>query len=124
MNKKVKKELKKQLTGVSLFFAVLFLVIGAAIGFVVYGVLNSGDKTTKIELVGDSVVVVELDSSYEDEGATFIIKGVDYKDDVVVDNKVDTTKEGTYLVTYKLNNDLYNIELQRIVNVGGASNGE
>ena len=40
VRKKVNKILKKQLTGVSLFFAVLFLIIGIVIGFYLYNINN------------------------------------------------------------------------------------
>ena len=43
---------------------------------------------------------------------------------VVVDGKVDTNKEGIYIITYTLNNDTYQMELKRIVSVGGVSDGE
>ena len=124
VQKKVKKQIKKHLTGVTLFFAVLFLVIGVVVGYVINGVLNSGKtNNTTIELNGSEVVSVNVGDTYQELGATFIIDGVDYKDDVIVEGSVKTDKVGTYVITYKLENELYNIVLKRIVTVGGVSNG-
>ena len=39
------------------------------------------------------------------------------------DRNINYYKTGTYVITYTLNNQIYNIVLQRIVNVGGDSNG-
>lgn len=127
MKKNVKKELKKQIkkhiTGITLFFAVLFLIIGAVIGFVAYMVLNE-EASTKIELNGAEVVNLNIGDEYTDLGATFIIDGVDYKAEVVVEGSVDTNKEGIYVVTYTLKNNAVDIVLKRLVNVGGVSYGE
>lgn len=125
MKKKVQKELKKHLTGVTLFFAVLFLIIGVVGGFIGYSVVNrSKDDTTKIELNGDEVIELELGEKYKELGATFIINGIDYENDVEIINDVNTERSGIYVVTYTLKNELYNISLKRVVCVGGESNGE
>jgi hypothetical protein len=51
--------------------------------------------------------------------------GEDYNEEVVVEGSVDTSKVGTYLINYYLNDDKFNITLTRVVNVlGGESNGE
>ena len=108
----------------SLFFAILFLVIGIAVGYVGYTILNDGKTSvTTIELVGDEVVTLSLNEKYNEQGAIFIIDGNDYQSDVVIEGNVDVSKTGTYVITYTLNNQIYNIVLQRIVNVGGDSNG-
>ena len=80
-------------------------------------------NNTTIELNGSEVVSVNVGDTYQELGATFIIDGVDYKDDVIVEGSVKTDKAGTYVITYKLENELYNIVLKRIVTVGGVSNG-
>ena len=124
MKNKIKKELKKHITGVTLFFAVLFLVLGVVVGFLGYNIVNKDkDYSTKIELNGDEVINLSVNENYEELGATFIINGVDYKNEVVVSGEVDTQVEGTYVVTYTLSNESVNIVLKRLVNVGGDSNG-
>ena len=94
------------------------------VGFLGYTIVNKDkDDSTKIELNGDEVINLSVNENYEELGATFIINGVDYKNEVVVSGEVDTKVEGTYVVTYTLSNESVNIVLKRLVNVGGDSNG-
>lgn len=124
MEKKVKKILKKHLTGVTLVFGIIFLVIGFAVGFLIYSLTNK-EGFTKIELTGENVVNLNLGDNYQEAGFTFVIDDKDYTADVVVDNKLDTSVAGSYVITYKLEKDGHNIILTRVVNVkGGISNGE
>jgi hypothetical protein len=128
MNKKVRKKvdkiLKKQLTGVSLFFAVLFLIIGIVIGFYLYNI-NNKEGFSKIELNGNGIVNLNVGDNYNEEGFTMVIDDYDYADKVLVNGSVDTSKEGVYVITYTLNEDGHNIILTRVVNVmGGEADGE
>lgn len=128
MNKKVRKKvnkiLKKQLTGVSLFFAVLFLIIGIVIGFYLYNI-NNKEGFSKIELNGNGIVNLKVGDYYNEEGFTMVIDDYDYADMVLVNGSVDTSKEGVYVITYTLNEDGHNIILTRVVNVmGGEADGK
>ena len=128
MNKKVRKKvdkiLKKQLTGVSLFFAVLFLIIGIVIGFYLYNI-NNKEGFSKIELNGNGIVNLKVGDNYNEEGFTMVIDDYDYVDMVLVNGSVDTSKEGVYVITYTLNEDGHNIILTRVVNVmGGEADGK
>ncbi len=124
MKKKVKKVLKKHLTGISLAFGILFLVIGLVVGFLVYSFTNK-EGFTKIELSGDSIVVLNVGDIYQEEGFTFVIDDKDYSEMVVVERKLDTNVAGTYVITYTLNEDGHNIILSRVINVmGGVYSGE
>ena len=128
MSKKVRKKdnkiLKKQLTGVSLFFAVLFLIIGIAIGFYLYNI-NNKEGFSKIELNGNGIVNLKVGDNYNEEGFTMVIDDYDYADMVLVNGSVDTSKEGVYVITYTLNEDGHNIILTRVVNVmGGEADGK
>jgi hypothetical protein len=124
VRKKVNKIIKKQLTGVSLFFAVLFLIIGIVIGFYLYNI-NNKEGFTKIELTGDGVITLNVGDTYNEEGFTMVIDDYDYADKVLVDGSVDTSKEGVYVITYTLNEDGHNVILTRVVNVmGGEADGE
>ena len=121
---KVNKILKKQLTGVSLFFAVLFLIIGIVIGFYLYNI-NNKEGFSKIELNGNGIVNLKVGDNYNEEGFTMVIDDYDYADMVLVNGSVDTSKEGVYVITYTLNEDGHNIILTRVVNVmGGEANGK
>ena len=124
VRKKVNKILKKQLTGVSLFFAVLFLIIGIVIGFYLYNI-NNKEGVSKIELNGNGIVNLKVGDNYNEEGFTMVIDDYDYADKVLVNGSVDTSKEGVYVITYTLNEDGHNIILTRVVNVvGGEADGK
>ena len=124
VRKKVNKILKKQLTGVSLFFAVLFLIIGIVIGFYLYNI-NNKEGFSKIELNGNGIVNLKVGDYYNEEGFTMVIDDYDYADKVLVNGSVDTSKEGVYVITYTLNEDGHNIILTRVVNVvGGEADGK
>ena len=124
VRKKVNKILKKQLTGVSLFFAVLFFIIGIVIGFYLYNI-NNKEGFSKIELNGNGIVNLKVGDNYNEEGFTMVIDDYDYADMVLVNGSVDTSKEGVYVITYTLNEDGHNIILTRVVNVmGGEADGK
>ena len=124
VRKKVNKILKKQLTGVSLFFAVLFLIMGIVIGFYLYNI-NNKEGFSKIELNGNGIVNLKVGDNYNEEGFTMVIDDYDYADMVLVNGSVDTSKEGVYVITYTLNEDGHNIFLTRVVNVmGGEADGK
>ena len=124
VRKKVNKILKKQLTGVSLFFAVLCLIIGIVIGFYLYNI-NNKEGFSKIELNGNGIVNLKVGDYYNEEGFTMVIVDYDYADMVLVNGSVDTSKEGVYVITYTLNEDGHNIILTRVVNVmGGEADGK
>lgn len=124
MKKNVKKIIKKHLTGVTLFFGILFLVIGVVLGFIVFKALNK-EGNTKIELNGETIVTLNVGDSYEELGVTYVIDDKDYSSEVVISGNVDTTVNGRYLLTYTLDKDEHVIVLTRVVNViGGVSDGE
>lgn len=124
VRKKVNKIIKKQLTGVSLFFAVLFLIIGIVIGFYLYNI-NNKEGFSKIELNGNGIVNLKVGDYYNEEGFTMVIDDYDYARKVLVNGSVDTSKEGVYVITYTLNEDGHNIILTRVVNVmGGEADGK
>lgn len=124
MKKKIKKVLKKELKGITLLLAVLFLAIGTVGGFLAYNFTHK-EGETKIELAGENICNINLGEEYNEEGYTFIINGIDYKDDVKVSNNINNTVAGTYVITYTLKNEEYNVVLTRIVNVlGGVFDGK
>jgi hypothetical protein len=126
VEKEVKKVLKKHITGVSLFFALVFLIVGMIGGYVLYNITAEDEVgETKIELLGDEIININLGETYTEPGYTFIINGEDYSESVHTDGVVDSLKVGTYTINYYLNDDKFNITLTRVVNVlGGESNGE
>lgn len=123
MAKKIEREIRKQLTGTTLVFAVLFLIIGLAAGFFGYQLLNKKDSNeTIIHLNGEDVINIKVGDTYVDGKCVIVIDGEDYSQDVEIVGSVDTSKEGSYVIKYVL--EEFNISLIRIVNVsGGESDG-
>ena len=62
-------------------------------------VLVIDDLAPLIEMLGVTEIILEQDSVYTDPGA-IAIDGLESEVEVVVDNKVDTSKAGVYYVTY------------------------
>lgn len=122
MEKKIKKVLKKELQGITLILAIVFILLGAILGYVVYDAFNK-EGFTKIALNGEEVVNISLGTEYTDEGCTLVIDDKDYSNDVMIKGSVDIEVEGTYILTYEYENNGSKIILTRVVNVvGGVSN--
>lgn len=71
----------------------------------------------RIELSGSDLVYIEINSEYQDLGAKAIDeKYGDLTEKMIVENSVDVTKLGTYLVTYTVtNNDNETVSVTRKV---------
>ena len=122
MEKMIKKVLKKELQGITLILAIVFILLGAILGYVVYDAFNK-EGFTKIALNGEEVVNISLGTEYTDEGCTLVIDDKDYSNDVMIKGSVDIEVEGTYILTYEYENNGSKIILTRVVNVvGGVSN--
>ena len=77
-------------------------------------------------LTGDLIADVYLGETYQEEGYTFIIDGIDYNSSVIVDNSmVNYNEKGIYIITYTLELNGEKIALSRAINVvGGNDNGQ
>ena len=54
-----------------------------------------------LELIGEENITISLESDYKDEGVkAYYQDGTDASNEVDIDNAVDTSKKGTYTVTY------------------------
>jgi len=82
---------KKMISVVAIIIAILaiFLIIK----------LNGAPK---VEIIGQSTVEVEFGTEYKDEGVKAKAKFKDISNQVIVESNVDTSKLGTYTVTYKV----------------------
>ena len=72
-------------------------------------------KLNSFSLKGDNNVYILLNGKYDDPGVEATYKGNNYKDNIVVNGNIDTTKEGTYTITYSFKE--INKTLQRKVYV-------
>lgn len=77
------------------------------------------DSVPNIVLKGDSVVNINVNSNYTDEGAVALDDcDGDISDKISVESDVDTSKVGTYTVTYKISDESNNTNsVTRTVNV-------
>ena len=85
-------------------FIIILLVL---LIFLFYFKKNIIDVNFKLN--GSNNVVVNVFDEYVDEGATAVIHGVDKAKEIKVEGKVDTSKLGTYKITYKLKIGIFNI---------------
>lgn len=74
--------------------------------------MNAGCSKTAFSLVGDSIITIEALSVYEDPG--YLIDG---DHEVTIDNPVDVTQPGTYIITYSAKIGSKTKSLYRTVNV-------
>ena len=72
-----------------------------------------------ITLIGDSIIMIHINSGYEELGAIAVSgDGKDLTDFIVISSDVDTAKEGTYYVKYNVTYDGMDAEeVVRIVHV-------
>lgn len=127
LTRKQKKVIKKLFTPITCLFIVLFLIIGAA-GAYIYQtkIVKRETGETNIMLTGDLIVDVNIGETYQEEGYTFIIDGINYNSSVIVDDSmVNYNEKGIYIITYTLELNGEKIALSRAINVvGGNDNGQ
>lgn len=65
------------------------------------------NSNINIELIGEDEITIKKNSKFIDQGFRAQYEdGTDAKDEVNVDNAVDTSKEGTYTITYSSGNTI------------------
>lgn len=109
------KQVVKNTHGLTLFFVVLFFIIGAVGGYFGYAYVTKPDT---FELLGEKEITLTVGDTFVDQGFKAIAFGKDVSDKVEIDGTVDTNIEGTYVLTYTVNNLKYNgVKRCRVVNV-------
>lgn len=81
----------------SVFFLVLIFIVR-------YFVIEY-TSVPKIELIGDSTLMLNLNDKYEEPGVKAILNEKDISNKVQIDGEVDTSKVGNYELTYSVTND-------------------
>ena len=110
----------------TVLFAVLFLLIGAAGGILLSVQLSKGDK---FELRGSAVVQLSVGESYVEEGATAVSFGKDISDRVTIGGDEVKAEEGIYQVVYKVEGGIFGFfwkdyQRVRVVIVGNPAGKE
>ena len=72
-------------------------------------------KDVDFHLNGDSLIEIDYNSKFEDPGVVLTYNGKDYSKDVIVDNNVDTSRPGEYIIIYKYKNKDFNAFITRNV---------
>ena len=100
----------------SIFFIVLCLIFGLAVGVGTVFVLTKDDV---FKLNGETEIVLNVGDSYTEQYATAIAFGKDISSDIIIEGEVDTSKKGEYILTYTVNNFRFkNYTLYRKITVG------
>ena len=113
---------KKTSPAKTIIISLLALIIGVIVGFVGSNIYLSYEL--EFYLNGDVETNVALGSTYEEEGAVCIFRGVDYSSELEITyyndmmqevNTVDTTSLTKYYVSYKIDNSKITSTLNRVI---------
>lgn len=94
--------------------------VGAFVGFIVLlliFIIAKSAKSPKISIKGSSNVEIDLNSTYSDEGATAKYGSKNITKSIQTANGVDTSKVGTYYVTYSVKYKKKSVSATRTVKV-------
>lgn len=101
-----------------IYVIVFVLILLVSLVSVTYSYEYVDDDSLKFDLIGPSVLYVDVNSEYNEYGIKVIKNGVDISSFVIIDSSlVDTTKIGEYKVKYELNVDNSIEYVYRIVKV-------
>ncbi len=76
---------------------------------------KENDNSLNLELIGESIITLDINDEYIDEGAKAYINDIDLSDKIIIDSNLDTSTVGTYTITYKINYNNETKELERKV---------
>ena len=112
INKVIKKADKR-----ALFCILLSLILGICCGVIAMFVAIQNDT---FELIGQSEIVLEVGDTYTEQKAKAIAFGKDISSDIKIIGNVDTSKEGEYVIKYRVDNFRFKgYTLYRKIIVGG-----
>ena len=121
--KKMIKAIKKTNKSI-LVCSILFLLLGLVSG---YGTAKYLTRNDTFEIIVDKTITLNLNDTYTDSGAKAIEFNKDITDEIIVEGleDIDTSKEGKYMIVYRLKSKRYkNIKRVRyvVVKESGDSN--
>ena len=97
---KIKKAAKQTSTTTKIISLLLFVLCACAGVFSVYYVT----KNDTFELVGESLIELNVGDEYIEQGAKAIAFGKDISDKIEIKGTVNTSVEGEYLLKYTVDN--------------------
>lgn len=92
----------KRVSSIEIASAIVFFI--CAVLCLVWYILYAYFATPEITLKGSPEKTLQLNASYEEEGAVAKLDNKDISDKIEIDNKIDTSKVGTYYVKYSVTN--------------------
>ena len=117
--KKKKRKLKKK--PIIILFVIIGIIVLSIAGFFiaqyVLKEINGESKYLKLELKGESEVVIKYNDEYEDPGAVASYKKEDLTKEIDINNNLDTKKVGEYTYTYKIKYKKQVKEIKRTIKV-------
>ena len=117
--KKKKRKLKKK--PIIILFVIIGIIVLSIAGFFiaqyVLKEINGESKYLKLELKGESEVVIKYNDEYEDPGAVASYKKEDLTKEIEINNNLDTKKVGEYTYTYKIKYKKQVKEIKRTIKV-------
>lgn len=112
-SRRTNNRIKKIIVSIVLILIIVGIGIGA---HSVYDKITH--KKLEITLNGDEYIELDLNSTYEEQGAKAILKDEDITDKIQIEGTVDTSKIGTYEIKYKVSDSSGNVaEITRTVEV-------
>lgn len=127
--KKINKKLKKA-SPVTIFVAVMLLIIGAVGGYFSCSILTKNDC---FNIIGKDEITLELGENYKDEGVEVVAFGKNDVSKVVIETNLRKNEDGsysadeigTYYIVYKVNNlkygSLFKVQKIRLITFVEAS---
>lgn len=97
---KIKKQAKKVSTLTKVICAILFVVCACGGAFAVYTIT----KNDKFELIGESLIELNVGEEYIEQGVIAIAFGKDISSEVHRSGTVNVDVEGEYLLKYTVDN--------------------
>lgn len=114
---KIAEDVVKKTHGLTIFLSIIFLLIGAVLGYIVTKTLTKNDKFL---LNNEKEIFLEVGDDYIEYSATAISFGRDVSDKIKIGgDTVNTSKAGVYQVVYEIDDFwLGDCRLVRTVTVG------
>lgn len=92
-----------------------FLIIPVFILLIITGIYIFKINMIKVTLIGDKNIILEVNSSYNEQGVTAIKNDKDISKDIKIDGKVKTNKLGEYKVKYLYKDKIYKTRTIKVI---------
>lgn len=108
--KKIKKKIKIHKKAVLITAISLILIaVMVSVCFIFF--------IPNVKLLGDRVITLKLDDTYEDSGVVATYRGKDVTDEVKIEDNIKYGKVGTYKITYSIKKGIFKTEKKRTIKI-------